>query len=38
MIYASIRHENVKNLILQSAHVDFDKDDSILASGFVSCL
>ena len=34
MIYASIRRENVKNLILQSAHVDFDKDSSILASWF----
>jgi polyhydroxyalkanoate synthase subunit PhaC len=34
MIYSSIRQENVKNLILQSAHVDFDKDSSILASWF----
>ena len=34
MIYSSIRQENVKNLILQSAHVDFHKDDSILASWF----
>ncbi|MDQ3903394.1 MAG: alpha/beta fold hydrolase, partial [Thermoproteota archaeon] len=34
MIYASLRAENVKNLILQSAHVDFDKDTSILASWF----
>jgi polyhydroxyalkanoate synthase len=34
MIYSSIRGKNVKNLILQSAHVDFDKDSSILASWF----
>jgi polyhydroxyalkanoate synthase len=34
MIYASVRRGNVKNLILQSAHVDFDKDSSILASWF----
>jgi len=34
MIYSSIRQENVKNLILQSAHVDFHKDCSILASWF----
>src|SRR5215204_3568000 len=34
MIYSSIRQENVKNLILQSAHVDFHKDGSILASWF----
>ncbi len=34
MIYASIRGQNVKNLILQSAHVDFHKDGSILASWF----
>jgi polyhydroxyalkanoate synthase len=34
MIYSSIRGENVKNLILESAHVDFDKDSSILASWF----
>ena len=34
MIYSSIRQENVKNLILQSAHVDFHKDSSILASWF----
>jgi polyhydroxyalkanoate synthase len=34
MIYASLRQQNVKNLILQSAHVDFDKDGSILASWF----
>ena len=34
MIYSSIRQENVKNLILQSAHVDFHNDDSILASWF----
>jgi polyhydroxyalkanoate synthase len=34
MIYSSIRQENVKNLILQSAHVDFHKDTSILASWF----
>ncbi|MFL6522205.1 MAG: alpha/beta fold hydrolase [Nitrososphaera sp.] len=34
MIYSSIRQENVKNLILESAHVDFHKDSSILASWF----
>jgi polyhydroxyalkanoate synthase len=34
MIYSSIRQENVKNLILQSAHVDFHKDSSILALWF----
>ncbi|MDQ3837094.1 MAG: alpha/beta fold hydrolase, partial [Thermoproteota archaeon] len=34
MIYSSIRQENVRNLILQSAHVDFHKDGSILASWF----
>jgi polyhydroxyalkanoate synthase subunit PhaC len=34
MIYSSIRQENVKNLILLSAHVDFHKDTSILASWF----
>jgi polyhydroxyalkanoate synthase len=34
MIYSSIRGENVKNLILQSAHVDFHKDSSILALWF----
>ncbi len=34
MIYSSIRQQNVKNLILQSAHVDFHKDGSILASWF----
>lgn len=35
-IYASLPpgQENIKNLVLQSAHVDFDKDDSILASWF----
>jgi polyhydroxyalkanoate synthase len=34
MIYSSIRQENVKNLILQSAHVDFHKDSSILTWWF----
>lgn len=34
MIYSSIRGENVKNLILQSTHVDFHKDSSILALWF----
>jgi polyhydroxyalkanoate synthase len=34
MIYSSIRQENVRNLILQSAHVDFHKDSSILAQWF----
>jgi polyhydroxyalkanoate synthase len=35
-IYASLDEgqENVKNLILETAHVDFDRDDSILASWF----
>lgn len=35
-IYASliVGQQNVQNLVLQSAHVDFDKDDSILASWF----
>jgi polyhydroxyalkanoate synthase len=34
MIYSSILQENVKNLILESAHVDFHKDGSILTSWF----
>ncbi len=36
MIYASSDsgQENIKNLVLESAHVDFYKDDSILASWF----
>jgi polyhydroxyalkanoate synthase len=36
-VYASLDSsgpKNVKNLVLQSAHIDFDKDDSILASWF----
>jgi len=34
MIYSSLRPNDVRNLILQSAHVDFDQDSSILASWF----
>jgi poly[(R)-3-hydroxyalkanoate] polymerase subunit PhaC len=34
MIYSSLQSANVKNLILQSAHVDFHADTSILASWF----
>jgi polyhydroxyalkanoate synthase len=34
MIYSSLRPKNIRNLMLQSAHVDFDKDASILASWF----
>ncbi|WP_266190326.1 alpha/beta fold hydrolase [Candidatus Nitrososphaera gargensis] len=34
MIYSSLRGTDVRNLILQSAHVDFHKDSSILASWF----
>ena len=35
-IYTSLAagQQNIHNLVLQSAHVDFDKDDSILASWF----
>ncbi|MEM2759612.1 MAG: alpha/beta fold hydrolase [Nitrososphaerales archaeon] len=31
IIYAAIHKENIKNLIVQAAPVDFDKDNSILA-------
>lgn len=34
MIYSSLRVANVKNLILQSAHVDFHRDTSTLAYWF----
>ena len=34
MIYSSLRPKNVANLVLLSAHVDFEKDASILASWF----
>ena len=31
LIYCALHNSNIKNLILQSANLDFDKDDTVIA-------
>ncbi len=33
LIYSAIHNDKVKYLVLQSANLDFDKDDTVIARG-----